>query len=500
MYFYTSVHVSGDKAFIRGYDNGKRFQVAQPYNPYMFALSNASAKTKYKTLDGRPVKKVMFENMEEQRDFIERYKDVSNFEIFGTTAFTYQAIYDNFPGEINYDVDLINVVSIDIETSTQNGFPNMQLADKEIITLSMRKKGKCLVLGMRDYRPKSSDVTYVKCRNEADLLTRFLIEWNSKEWQPDVVTGWNIESFDIPYLYRRISGVLGVDEAKKLSPWKFVRERAITKEEGAPIVYDLIGISTLDYMALYKKFSYTPQESYKLDHIAEYELGERKLDYSEYESMHEFYVQDFEKFVDYNIHDVVLVDKLEEKLKFIEQVFAIAYDAKVNHVDTFTTVRMWDTIITNYLLDRNIVVPFHNDQEFNERIENDRELGQIIGAYVKDPQVGLHEWVCSFDLNSLYPHLIMQYNVSPETFRGMQPDITIERLLDRMMGDELADKLRSENLTMTANGALFDKSFKGFLPTLMEKMYDDRSAWKKRMIEAKKKLELIDQEIQRRWK
>jgi len=487
MRFYTNVHVNRNAALIRGYDNGVRFEYEQPYSPFLFLPSPVPSE--FRTIDGKHVKSVHFTDSREARDFVKRYDEVENFSIYGTTSFTYQCIYENFNGDMNYDVDLINVVSLDIETSTQNGFPNIATADKKIITLSMRKRGKCIVLGTRPYTPKSADVKYHQCKDEVDLLTTFLRIWNSDQWKPDVVTGWNIENFDIPYLFVRITNILGLKEAKKLSPWGLVNSRSITGEDDGPFVYDLIGVATLDYLALYKKFSYTPQESYKLDHIAEYELGEKKLDYSEYESMHEFYVQNFEKFVDYNIHDVVLVDKLEEKLKFIEQVFAIAYDAKVNFVDTYTTVRIWDVIIANYLMDKKIVVPHFKTESIEERIAADKRMGPIVGAYVKDPQVGLHKWVCSFDLNSLYPHLIMQYNISPETYRGVESDITIEGLIDQNVSQELSDKLESENLTMGANGALFDKDLKGFLPTLMENMYNDRSAWKKRMIEAKKQYE-----------
>ena len=487
MYFYTNVHVNSNSAFIRGYKDGKRFEQRREFSPYLFAPSQIP--TGYTTLDGKYVKPLHFTDVREARDFLKRYDEVSNFTLYGTTLFTYQCIHDTFEGELEYSVDDISVVSLDIETSTKNGFPNIALADKEVITLSMRKQGKCAVLGTRPYTPKSKDIVYYQCRNESDLLSKFLDLWNSEEWKPDVVTGWNVEVFDIPYLYVRITNILGEKEAKRLSPWKLVNTRSIGADNQGPFVYDLIGISTLDYLALYKKFSYTPQESYKLDHIAEYELGEKKLDYSEYESMHEFYVQNYEKFIDYNIHDVVLVDKLEEKLKFIEQVFAIAYDAKVNYVDTFTTVRIWDIIITNYLLDKNIVVPHFKSSTIEERIEYDRQKGPIVGAYVKDPQVGLHKWVCSFDLNSLYPHLIMQYNISPESFKGMEKDITIEDLLEGEKKNELVKRLEDTNQTMAANGALFDKDFKGFLPTLMETMYNDRSDWKKRMIEAKKAYE-----------
>jgi len=209
-------------------------------------------------------------------------------------------------------------------------------------------------------------------------------------------------------------------------------------------------------------------------------------------------MQNFEKFVDYNIHDVVLVDKLEEKLKFIEQVFAIAYDAKVNYVDTFTTVRIWDIIITNYLMDRDIVVPHVERSELEQRQAIDTEMGPIVGGYVKDPQVGLHKWVCSFDLNSLYPHLIMQYNISPDTYIGVVDEVTIERCLNKQVGDEFEKLLRDQNMTMCPNGAMFSKNNVGFLPTLMETMYNDRTVWKKRMIEAKKELEAVEFELHKR--
>lgn len=486
MRFYTNVNVVGDSVFVRGYDGDRRFELKAPYHPYIFVSTNK--KTNFKTLDGKHVERIEFESMKSSRDFIDNYSNVSGFDIHGSNLFTYQAIYDLYKGEVVYDVDRINVVSLDIETSTLNGFPNHELADKEVITLSLRKKGKVIVLGTRPYTPKSDDVVYWQCRNEIDLLQKFLQIWNSDKWKPDVVTGWNVEYFDIPYLYRRISNMLGKKEADKLSPWKIVRERQVGGE-GSSKIYDLIGISVLDYLALYKKFSYTPQESYKLDHIAEYELGEKKLDYSEYETMHEFYINNFEKFVDYNIHDVVLVDKLEEKLKFIEQVFAISYDAKVNYNDTFTTVRIWDVIITNYLMDRGIVVPHIEREELDQRASEDKRLGPIVGAYVKDPQVGMHEWVCSFDLNSLYPHLIMQYNISPDTFITMEDGISIERLLDRAIGSSLESKLKEKNYTITPKGAIFTKDRVGFLAELMETMYNDRSTWKKRMIEAKKQYE-----------
>ena len=310
--------------------------------------------------------------------------------------------------------------------------------------------------------------------------------WRSKEFSPDVLTGWNVEFFDIPYLVNRIKRELGDIYAKKLSPWGFLTKRKVTIVGREHEVYDPAGITILDYMQLYRKFTFVMQESYKLDHIAFVELGERKIDYSdEYESLHDLYEKNYELFIDYNIKDVVLVDRLEEKLKLIEQVYALAYDGKVNYQDTFTSVRMWDVIIHNYLLEQNIVVPPLKIKE-KER--------QIMGAYVKDPQVGMHKWVVSFDLNSLYPHLIMQYNISPETYVGtieaLNDDNGIEKIMNGALNDPaIRNELESQNVTIAASGCMFDKDRLGFLPELMYKMYNDRVVYKNRMLEAKQRFE-----------
>jgi DNA polymerase elongation subunit (family B) len=225
---------------------------------------------------------------------------------------------------------------------------------------------------------------------------------------------------------------------------------------------------------LYRKFSFGNEESYKLDYIAQIQLGEKKVDYSEYGDLLGLYKNNFQKFIEYNIQDCVLVDRLDEKLKFIEQVMALAYDAKVNYADTMTTVRPWDVIIHNYLLDRRIVIP---------QFKNSKEQFELVGGHVKEPKLGLSKWVVSFDLNSLYPHLIMQYNISPETFVTRLPNFnSIDELLT-------GDMTHNCEHAIAANGCIYRKDKQGFLPALMEKMYDDRVEYKKKMIEAKKRYE-----------
>ena len=235
-------------------------------------------------------------------------------------------------------------------------------------------------------------------------------------------------------------------------------------------------------MNLYKKFTYSQQESYALDYIGQAELGEKKLDYSEYGTLNELYKQDYQKFLDYNIKDVVLVERLDDKMKLIEQACTIAYDAGVNLVDSLTSVRMWDVIIHNFLMSKNQVVP--------PKVIEDKAF-QVEGAYVKDPQVGMHNWVVSFDLNSLYPHLIMQYNISPETYvRDIGQRPTADEIINGLYNNEnIKDFMNKHNVTVCGSGAMYTKDFQGFLPKLMETMYNDRVKWKTRMIKAQQKYE-----------
>lgn len=483
MKFYTNVHIHRNEILLRGYEDGERIQRAVQYQPYLFEPNKVyrekGVSTPYRTLRGEPLYKRDFDSMRDARDYIKEYREITNKQIYGLTNFQYTFINDEYNGPIDYDPKMISIVTLDIETSTEGGFPDIETANQSITAITVRKNGQSLVMGLRPYTPKLEGVRYFHCKSEEDLLEKFLTIWQSKEFSPDVVTGWNVEFFDIPYLINRIRRQLGDKSAKRLSPWGILEDRQLEIMGREYTVYVPVGISIIDYLQAYKKFSFAQQESFKLDHIAFVELGERKLDYSEYESMHEFYEKDFEKYIDYNIHDVILVDKLDDKLKFMEQIFAIAYDGHVNFVDAFTSVRMWDVIIHNYLLAQGIAVPMTNRQEKD---------GQIVGAYVKDPQVGMHDWTVSFDLNSLYPHLIMQYNISPETFVGQLPGLSIENILDGAL-DRYRERMERENITIAASGCMFSRDQQGFLPTLMLNMYNDRVKFKKQMLAAKQAYE-----------
>ena len=473
MKFYSNVFLTGDKILYVGYEDGQRVQYEQNFSPVLFAQCNK--KTEYKTLEGSYAQKLEFDSVKDARQFIDEYKQVENFKIYGNDRFLYQYISTEFPEErIEYDATQLKIYTIDIETSSENGFPNVGETAEEILCLTIKDftSKKLIVWGTREYQHSRSDVEYRVFWKEEEMLKDFLAWW--AENTPDILTGWNVKLFDVPYICRRIERILSSKYMKSLSPWNKVYEKEVEIKGRNQFVYDVIGVSVLDYLDLYQKFTYTNQESYRLDHIANVELGEKKLDHSEFETFKDFYTQDWQKFVTYNIHDVELVDRLEDKMKLIDLAVNLAYDAKVNFEDVYYQVRMWDSIIYNYLTPKGIVVPP------NERNDKDAKYA---GAYVKEPVPGLYEWVVSFDLNSLYPHLIMQYNISPETLLPTKhPSATVDRILQQQISID-------GEYCVCANGAQYRKDVRGFLPELMEKIYNERKIYKKKMLQAKQENE-----------
>lgn len=481
--FYTNVYQNKNFMLIRGYENGKKVNKKIKVEPYLFVPT--TKESKYRTIYGESVDRVDFDSIYDAREFIKKYSDVDNFKIYGYTHYMYPFIYDHYKN-IKYDLSRISIVTLDIETVADDGFPDVKTANKAITAISIRKKDKIAVFGCGDYREHRDDIHYIKCKNEEELLDKFLKVWNSEYFMPDVVTGWNVEFFDIPYLVNRITRVLGADRAKELSPWRIIDEVNNRFIDRISQCYILAGIATLDYLQIYKKFSFKNQESYKLDFIAEVELGERKIDYSEYGDLQTLYKNNFQKYIEYNIHDVDLVYKLDAKLNFLSQIFTIAYETLTNYLDAFTSVRMWDTIIHNHLMDQNIVIP-HD-------VKNTKSY-QIDGGYVKEVTPGMYKWVVSFDLDSLYPHLIMQYNISPETL--VEYDHTFrddQKITQQIIDGEISSHKKiidhfEKGYTFTPNGCFFKRDKMGFLPALMQEMYNDRKKYKQLMIESKDKFE-----------
>ena len=472
MGFYTDVLLLGDDILYRGYEDGDAITYREKIRPLLyFVPQDQTKKSKYKTLDGRYAHPKRFDGARDARSFIEKYENVEGLEVHGYDRFVYQFIADKFPDEIDFDMDLMKIYTIDIEVACDNGFPSVEECREEMLCITMKNliTKKITTWGTREFQGEHE---YRLFNTESELLEDFLQWWVSET--PDVITGWNCNLYDIPYICRRVERVLGEKWKKSLSPWNRVLDREIVIRGRKQLAYDIAGVTVLDYLDLYQKFTYSAQASYRLDHIAEVELGENKLDHSEYENFKAFYTNDWQKFVEYNIHDVELVDQLEGKMKLIELALSLAYDAKVNLSDVYSQVRMWDTLIYNDLKKRNVVVPPKRGERKNE---------QYAGAYVKEPQPGMYDWVVSFDLNSLYPHLIMQYNISPETLVDRRhPSASVEGLLSR-------EVQVSGDFAVCANGAQYRRDIHGFLPEIMQRIYDERTIYKKKMIQAKKDYE-----------
>ena len=490
MRFYTNVQMVGDHFLVRGYESGKHFMTREKFDPTLFVPSNK--KTKYQTLEGEYVESVQPGSVRDCREFIKRYEGVENFKIYGNTGYIYQYISENYPEEeLKFDINKIKVTTIDIEVASENGFPDVESAAEEVLLITVQDYSSKQIhtWGKGVFQNNQKNVSYHSFSTEYDLLNDFIHWWMIETNTPEVVTGWNSKLYDIPYLVRRIDRVLGEKLMKRLSPWGLVTEDETYISGRKHLCYDIGGISQLDYLDLYKKFTYKAQESYRLDYIASVELGQKKLDHSEFDTFKDFYTNGWQKFVEYNIKDVELVDRLEDKMKLIELALTMAYDAKANYEDVFSQVRMWDTIIYNYLKKRNIVIPP------KEKSEKDSKYA---GAYVKEPVPGMYDWVVNFDLNSLYPHLIMQFNVSPETLvEEKHPTVTVDKILNQEITFELY-----KDYAVCANGAMYRKDVRGFLPELMDKIYKDRTIYKKKMLAAKqeyekKKTKELEKEIAR---
>ena len=473
MNFYTNISQWGNFLLLREVVNGERINRRIKYSPTLYAP--VMKPTEWKTLDGKFVEPIKHQTIKEAKEWIDYYKDQPHL-VFGNSMFQYCYISEQYNKRVDWDIDDILIVTIDIEVACENGFPNPEQAIEPLLSITVKnhQSKKFVVWGIGKFKNNRDDVTYVECESELHLIKEFLIFW--EKHQPDVITGWNTEFFDIPYLCNRIKNLCGEDEIKRLSPWKNVSSRSVFKMGRSHQLYDIQGVAHLDYFDLYRKFTYTAQESYRLDHIAFVELGEKKSG-NPYETFRDWYIKDFQSFLEYNIQDVELVDRLEDKMKLIELCLTMAYDAKVNYMDVLGSTKYWDILIYNYLNNKKIVIPQKEKKEKPEKFE---------GAYVKEPQVGMHKWVMSFDLNSLYPHLIMQYNISTETLYSQEKvkDMSVDKLLDKKVDTSIL-----KGVTLTPNGALFKTNKRGFLPEIMQTMYNDRVKYKKLLLQAKQEYE-----------
>src|SRR5210317_2015929 len=485
--FYTSVERFGNHLLYRGYDDdGKKISHRIKYKPTLY-LKSKKQNTTWKSLDGVPVDPIQFSSMSELRDFQKTYRDVPDFKLYGNERDIPAFIQGQFPNEIPYDRRLIDIASLDIETSFGDGFPEVDNPVNEILTIALKssKDETYIVWGLKPYDEEKTElkhlnIEYRQFTNESSMLEAFIEYWSTPDNTPDVITGWNTRFFDIPYMISRMVFLLGEERVRNISPWRKIERRDIRVQGSVRTTFDIMGIQHLDYMELFKKFAYTygNQESYSLNHISSVVLGEKKLDYSEVGSLRDLYGADYQMFVDYNIKDVELIERMEEKLGLITLVMTMAYLGGVNYQDTLGTCAIWDSIIFRRLANKKIAVLPSKDN-YSESYP---------GGYVKEPQVGMHDWVMSFDLNSLYPNLIIQYNMSPETL--VRQSCVSDTNPDKILSEEKVN-VPNDNLAVACNGATFRRDKKGIIPEIVEELYARRVTIKKEMLEEKTKLETL---------
>jgi len=481
---YTHTTTIGQNVLVRARSaDGRAHFIKTDYQPTYYLPTNEY--TGEASLDGTPLMPHVQDSIRDGRDFLSEHPNA-----FGNIQCEYMLLSDVYGAiDIVPEMERLLMWNVDIEVESEQSFapPEDPYNAVTAITVMWRHRGQrgTITYGLQPY-VAAEGVEYVQCANEKALLKQFVQDW--REDYPDILTGWNVQFFDIPYLVGRITRVLSESAAKSLSPYRQLTERKSMFYGREQTAVEIRGIATLDYLELYRKFTFTQQESYRLDHIAHVELGKRKISYTEYSSLSALYAENYQKYMDYNIQDVQLVESLDDKMKLLELVCALAYSAKANYNDTFRQVRLWDVMIYHHLRAQHQQIP--------PRTSADKDA-QYVGAYVKPPQVGQHAWVCSFDVASMYPHIIRQWNLSPETLVAHRVStLTVDALLDRIdVKDYLWDGDHvPEGYALAANGVLTQRDKEGFLPAMLKTLYAERIRFKNLETEAKKRREVLSKD------
>lgn len=478
MKFYTACAIKGNKILVRGYRGGVRFTDTVSFKPSLFIQSNKEDKTKFRTLNGLPVKQMKFDTLYDCRQFLDQYRDLPDTPIYGNTDFITQYLMETYASEIEYDLSRITVAYIDLECETEGGFPDLDSPNEKINLVTIRIRGVDYVLTCKQV--DLPDCKVILCASEKELIQN-IFEILKKE-DVDILTGWNIKLFDIPYIIGRAKLFFEESEIQSWMPFNILKMRETDIGGKNYKIYEFPGYTILDYMDLYKKFSGTSQESYALNFIAKVELDAQKMDYSEYGSIREFYTQNFQKFAEYNVQDVALVEQLDNKLKLIDLAVSIAYEAKITYDTVFFATRIWETICCDYLMQKGTIPPLKQKYAKDD---------QFVGAYVKEVNPGLYKNVVSFDATSLYPSIIMQWNISPETCTKKDFSLSADDFLrsKRKEIPKITEEAKSLDSCLACNGSMFTAKFKGFIPILIERTFNQRKEAKNKMIELEKEYE-----------
>jgi len=486
MTFYTSVIRHGKHILYRGYKDGVRVKQKISFKPTLFRrAASTNLSSGWVTMQNEKVEPIKFDSPYAANEFIRSQENLMQ-PCWGNARWTAQFIQEMFPDEIHFQRDLLQVCSIDIETRSDDGFPDINNPTQQILAIGLKNSAEdCFHLWcVKPFDPAnkviSGRVEVHQFIDEESMLRDFLNWWSTPANTPDIITGWNSRLFDVPYIYNRFVRLFGADVANNLSPWGICKSESFNYKGRQSTFIDLIGIAQLDYLDLFQKFTthtYGNQESYRLSHIAKVVLGDDKIQYDG--TLQELYDRDPQLFFNYNLKDVELIERFEDKLGLITLALTIAYIGGVNYVDTLGTTAIWDSIIYRDLCKRKVTIPATAVKEKTE----------YPGGYVKDVMIGKHDWVCSFDVNSMYPNLFVQYNMSPETIIGTENDITPGIDVEMLLADKPFTPVHQT--IMAANGVHFRADVQGVIPRMVEGIYNQRVALKASMIAEKKRLETI---------
>ena len=476
MKFYTACALKGNKILVRGYRNGVRFTDTVAFKPSLYIKTDKDSK--YRSLNGVKVKRMIFDTLYDCRQFLDQYRDLDDCPIYGNTDFLTQYLMETYEAEVEYDLSKIKVAYLDLECESEDGFPDLDNPNEKINLMSIRVDGATYVITSKPVDLPNCKVILTSSEKE---LIKKTFEVLAKE-DVDIISGWNIKLFDMPYIIGRAKLFFDEKEIQEWLPFGLMKMRETDIGGKVYKIYEFPGYTILDYMDLYKKFSGTSQESYALNFIAKAELDAQKLDYSEYGSLREFYRNDFQKFAEYNVQDAVLVEQLDNKLRLIDLAVSIAYEAKITFDTVFFATRIWETICCDYLFKQSIIPPLKRSYAKDD---------QFVGAYVKDVTPGLYKNIVSFDATSLYPSIIMQWNISPETCENSDSSLNADDFLKnkRTSIPDIIEDAESRSCCLACNGSMFTRNVKGFIPVLIEKTFNQRKEAKSKMIDLEREYE-----------
>lgn len=505
MKYYTNVAKWGNQICYRYIDNGERYIEKVKFQPTLYHLTKQDSE--YKTLNGHNLKPYTYESIKDMKAAVDYSTEIDYVKLFGSKNVVTQFIQETYPDGINYNAEMkkqIRGFFLDIEVHCEKGFPVPIKAEWPVVAISVYDTitETFFVLG---YHPNQTfkfdpqhekighlNVKYKQCASEYELLTTFLNFWDAMK--PDWYSGWNSDNFDMAYMYNRIEKILGEYALPKLSPFRFINSRMKRGEYSQEQIINIIGVEALDYLELYKKHTYKKLPSYKLDYVAYAELKEKKLSYKESGNLKNLYIENFQKYIEYNIQDTNLVLRLDKKLDFINVTYSIAYYALINYNDTLDTVPAWESMPYHRLIKKNIIPPINPVK---------KKSNQFTGAYVHDPKTGFYDWVVLVDLASMYPHIIQQWNIGTESLIEYNEKSEVYDKLglvteEKLLNKEINTDVLPDNVCLGANGCLFDTSERTFFHEIMRELYDGRKVNKRKQTDYEKGLEEIEDEIKRR--